>query len=151
MNKITCKKNTCILVLYVCLLNAVAVFAQNPNIDSLKKKLATNKEDTGRVNTLNELGSACYAERNYELSGHYGQLALTLAKKLNYPKGQAAAYGLVGRHYLKNNRYSEALQSFQPALEMNKKLGEHNEIAQSCIDIAGVQYNMGNYGEAVKY
>ena len=145
------KKNTSTLLLYVCLLSAAGAFAQNPAIDSLKKKLATSKADTGRINILTQLGSACYTARDYKCTGHYGQLALELAQKLKYKKGEAAAFGLIGRYHYKNNRDTAALGYFTPALKINLELGDPNETGQSYIDIAGPYYQMGNYSEALKY
>ena len=61
-------------------------------IDSLKQLLAIQKDDTNRVNTLNELGRQFLKRDDYENAGQNTNNALLLAKKLNFKKGQAIAY-----------------------------------------------------------
>ena len=62
-------------------------------IDSLKKLLAIQKDDTNRVNTLNELGRQFLKKDDYKNGEQCTNDALWLAKKLNFKKGQAIAYG----------------------------------------------------------
>ena len=88
------------LLIKICLFNFLLIFwfdmcAQSDSlkIDSLKKLLAIQKDDTNRVNTLNELGRQFLKKDDYKNGEQCTNDALWLAKKLNFKKGQAIAYG----------------------------------------------------------
>ena len=66
-------------------------FAQDAKIDSLKKVIAVSKDDTSKVNTLNELSKVIRTAKPLETI-RYGKEAIELATKLNYKKGLAYAY-----------------------------------------------------------
>src|SRR3954452_21163412 len=83
-----------ISLLFVYLMYASSAFTQ-PNlsdsvaIDSLKKVLLTEKEDTNKVNTLNELSYQLRSDKNTVTILKILKQNLALAKKMNFQKGQA--------------------------------------------------------------
>src|SRR5690349_17260248 len=77
------------------LLLAARMFSQDPQLDSLKKVLSTQGDDTTKVNTFFAITEIC--PENDILK--YAQQGLALAQKLNYKKGVAklslnVGYGL---------------------------------------------------------
>ena len=71
-------------------------FAQNKTLDSLNLVLKSTKQDTNRVNILNELTFAS-AQNDQETALDFVNQALLLAKKLNYKNGEAFAEYSIGR------------------------------------------------------
>src|SRR5687768_11888763 len=74
-----------------------AAYTQNNIIDSLKKVLKTQKEDTNKVNTLNELLQNQFqffqdAGTDVKHLMHYATEALYLSEKTNFKKGKGDAY-----------------------------------------------------------
>src|SRR6202008_574743 len=86
-------------LLFLFLLGSLAIHCQNsPVIDSLKNKIRSDKNDSDRVNTLNDLSWEYYLISDYPASLNYCKEGLSLAKKINYRKGIAnclVAFGLV--------------------------------------------------------
>jgi hypothetical protein len=71
----------------VCLFVFLSFFfsghTQNSYVDSLKKILATQKEDTNEVKILTSL-SYWYLQYSADTAAGYAQIASTLAEKLNF-------------------------------------------------------------------
>ena len=71
-----------------------AAYTQTAWIDSVKKVIATQKEDTNKVSTLINLSDAY--KLSYPDSGLvYAQQALSLAEKLNYDYGDILGQNLL--------------------------------------------------------
>src|SRR4051794_45569 len=88
-------------LLLVCIIFYSEVIAQVDSlyIDSLKRVLLTQKEDTNKVNTLNEL-SNYLSYQDTDSSFSYASLGLSLSQKLNYVKGEAQSCLILGRNDL---------------------------------------------------
>ena len=71
-------------------------FAQNKTLDSLNLVLKSTKQDTNRVNILNELAFAS-AQNDHETDLDIVNQALLLAKQLNYKNSEAFAEYSIGR------------------------------------------------------
>jgi hypothetical protein len=95
-----------ILVLYSFTGNAQNNINDPFKIDSLKKVLQTQKGDTNKVNTLNELSDKLWY--NYNNSLQYSKEALSLSGK----KGKAIAYFNIAWAFLMQSNYSEALKNY---------------------------------------
>ena len=68
----------------------VKVTAQQNTIDSLHQLLATTREDTIKVNLLNQL-SWNFSETKPDSNLFYGNQALELSKKIHYTEGEIFA------------------------------------------------------------
>ena len=86
--------NCSILVVVFFSLSNRPVFSQDKGIDSLKHVLLTAKEDTTKVNVLNDLSqSISIATRSapnkqeFEKAIQYSRTALSLSEKLEYQRG----------------------------------------------------------------
>src|SRR5207249_10195811 len=74
-------------------------FTQNNTIDSLQKVLRTQKEDSNKVNTLNELSNTLLIDNNYKNAMQFANEALLLSRKINFNKGEGIAYNNIGHIY----------------------------------------------------
>ncbi len=98
--------------LLVCLIFfiAKAVNAQNDvsEIERLKRAIAVQNDDSVKVKTLIELGSA-YLNVDQKEAIKYGNEARDLAEKINYIKGEGFSYKLIGQCFSKQGKYFEAI------------------------------------------
>lgn len=137
------------LILFLILTSFVS-FSQNETIDSLLTVLKTAKEDTMRVNTLNNLSFqfSLAADFNYQLT--YAMEALMLAKRLNWKKGQATALNNIGGAFEDKGDFAEALKNYLSSLKIWEEIGAKRGIA-FCYNNIGIIYDeIGNYEEALK-
>lgn len=96
-------------LLLFCLFSVVNCIAQNHQLDSLLNVFKIAKEDSNKVNILNNL----FLE--YEFSDEKKAKkclddALQLAKKIDYKKGEGTAYTLLGYFAEDKGNYAEALK-----------------------------------------
>ena len=118
--------------------------------ESLLQDLKKAKEDTNKVNTLEELYHAYTTNENYSEAAKYNNEAWLLAKKLGYIKGEARC--MVNKAYecQREKKWEEILTYSLPAAEMLK---QHNDTRTKarCITITGYGYYYGSiYPEAIK-
>src|SRR4051812_31279776 len=104
------------------------LYAQSDSvkIDSLKKILQTQKEDSNKVNTLNELSIAFSQTSDVKKSRQNAIEALALSEKINFEKGSANAHSLIGYSYMfsPDQNYIQALKSFNEALKIRIKIND---------------------------
>ena len=136
------------LLIYLFFVNAL--FAQNKQIDSLKNLLRTNKEDTNKVGVLNKIADKLLYVGNYETSLLYANQAKIIAEKLEFKKGLANAYNLIGVIYWRQGNYSLSLKNHFTALKIRKEVSSKHEMAASYNAIGTVYDALGNYPEALK-
>jgi signal transduction histidine kinase len=126
-------------------------FSQENKIDSLLKLLPSAKEDTNKVNLLNDLGKQYRLIGNSDSSKKHSDVALRLSEKLNFRKGKAFAYSCLGLICRTHGDFAQALKDLNTALKIWEELGSKQHIAGSYINIGLVYWNQGNYPEALKY
>ena len=132
------------------ILSAWSAYGQNNTIDSLRNLLPTQKEDTGKVNTLIAIGKTFDQIGDNNNAMKYASDALALAEKINYKKGQANAYQRIGRGYDNQLNFTDARRNYSNALKIREEIGDQHGIAFSTQSIADTYSNQGNYPEALK-
>jgi tetratricopeptide (TPR) repeat protein len=140
----------------VFLLFSLAAYTQNNTIDSLQKILQTQKEDTNKVNTLNELSKILIQKRNYDNALQYANNAISLARKTNFKKGEGMGYSLLGISYLYQGNYQDALKNSLIALRILKESELNLEIVclsmgYTSICIGTIYKRQNNFKEASQY
>jgi signal transduction histidine kinase len=120
------------------------------SIDSLKYELAQAKEDSGKVNLLNNLSQRYLRGDQYNDAKRYAGDALVLARKLNFKRGLATAHFQLGEADRRLGNFDEALYNLRTALAMRKENNESRGIAVCHHSIGWIYDNMGNYGEALQ-
>jgi len=131
------KKVTCFLFLF---LVTLFLSAQQNNNDSLRQLLFVAKEDTTKVNLLNQL-SRNFNESKPDSNLFYGLQALELSRKINYNKGEIdALLNTCAGLTLKGN-YSKALENGLDALKKSEASYNDRQMAISFLSI-GVIYSI---------
>ena len=125
-------------------------------IDSLKSVLVTEKEDTNKVNTLNELSAFLNHDRNSAMQ--YAKEAVSLSQKINFKNGEGNAYYQMGIAEAGSNYVGErgninaAVAYFNNAIAIFRKLNNQTRIADSYESLANIYANLSqNYPETEKY
>ena len=115
--------------LAICLSHFISL-GQQAKIDSLLTHLKTDKNDTTKVNRLNDLcrGYVDIGEQDKGLP--YGIEALQLAKivpvekKSGWPKGIAQSYNNIGTVYYNQGNYDNALENHFAAIKIREEYGD---------------------------
>jgi serine phosphatase RsbU (regulator of sigma subunit) len=128
----------------------LAATAQPNRTDSLLRLLKTLPEDTMRVMVLNDVSFAYY-NSDAKQAKQYAQAAIDLAKKIDYPKGLARGYNVMGVAYQYQDDYPTALEYHQKALAIREQIRDSTGIASSINNIGIVFYSLKNFPEALKY
>jgi tetratricopeptide (TPR) repeat protein len=136
-------------LLYLFMLVTVICQAQQNIIDSLTLVLKKQKDDTIKVNILNDLSKQTVFQGNNEQSLKYSQAALELSEKLNYQKGIAKAYSAKGLVNWNKGNYKEALNYFSQSLNISKKIGDRKGIAVAYNNTGLIYMLQGNNKEAL--
>jgi signal transduction histidine kinase len=145
-----------ILILYLLMSFPFEAYTQNNTIDSLKRALETEKEDTNKVNTLNFLSDAIRTKTydtntgEYTHSIFYAQQALNLSKKINFERGKRKAWKNIGTVYFFQKNYPEALKYYSFNLKSEEQAGNKFESAELYRLIGNLYNEQKNYPEAIK-
>jgi Tfp pilus assembly protein PilF len=102
-----------LLFIFIITVHATGIAQQDKIADSLLNVLKTQKEDTNRVNTLNQLARTYLRKGDDSLAMKYANDVIASAAKLNFPRGIILGYRCLGFVY--NNAGNEELarKSFQ--------------------------------------
>lgn len=141
------------LLLISLVLLSVAAQAQKTGpalVDSLVKRLSWVKEDTNKVILLLDI-SFYAAKLNPKKTIHYGNQALALSKKLEYPSGEAGANRNIGMGYGAQSLYVRALQYYFKSLRSYEELDDQMGIAKVKLSIGLVYTDQKDYENALKY
>ena len=138
---------------FLFLLYSFASNGQNNAIDSLTRVLQTQKEDTNKINTINQL-SREYLNvdgRNNALAEDYARQALILSDKLDFLKGKAFAFQTIGSRMELQGKFVEARNKYDSAIQCYEKIGDKNGMADVCGSIASSYFGEQNAPEALNY
>lgn len=119
-------------------------------IDSLLMQLPNTKEDTNKVILLNDLCFTSYSI-NPDEGLRYGNLALELAKKLNWKQGIANATGRIGTNYFGKADYPKTLEHWLKALQLNEELQNKKAIGINLGNIGNVYLIQSDFSKALEY
>jgi len=119
-------------------------------IDSLQSILRTLPDDTCRVNSLIEL-SYSYGEIDVLKMIETAHKALACAKRNNFEKGIAQAYGLLGGGYAEAGNNRKAVEYYLQALRIDEKRKDLQEIAQNYHDIGCIYTTENEFEEGLRY
>lgn len=136
------------------------IFSQKSTTDSLSIELQKAKEDTNKVNILINL-SLKLLHSYPDSSISYAEKGLSLAKKLNYKKGEADLFNNLGNINRNLGQYDQAISSYQNAVEIFTEFTKSSDIylnsfgkkgiANGYKGLGTVAYMQGNYNSAINY
>jgi len=122
----------------------------DPQIDSLKRILASQKIDSIKVNTLNSIGSL-YLDIDLNEAIKYGNEARDLAEKVKYRKGLGYAYKLIGLGYAYLNNNIEADINFKESLEVFESINFKEGISNMLSNLGSLNSTLGEETKAIDY
>ncbi len=132
-------------VLSVCFIQA-----QTKWIDSVKKVLLTQKEDTNKVKLLADLGER-YSVFAPDSAFLYGQQALALAKTLHSDEGIFWSIVTINKGLYALGNYALELDYAFQAWPIGQKLNNTYTLGWSNGMMGDCYYNLGQYNEALKH
>jgi len=135
------------IALFLC---SVFAFGQQAKIDSLQKLLATDKEDTSRIKNMNKLSWTYIGIGQYGPAVKTATMAITLGKKVNYEKGLADSYNMLGNVYLRQGDLRGAEQNFLISMDIQKSRGDKKGMAAAYNNLALVYEYLGELGKALE-
>jgi signal transduction histidine kinase len=126
------------------------LFAQNKDIDSLKKVLPTYAEsDSNYINTLNELAYKYYTI-NPDTTFILAERSISLAQQSHYNRGQIEAIRNKGLTFWVKGDYTQALKLYLEALRIAEKIDYQKGIASLYNNMANIYRLQGKYLEALE-
>lgn len=138
------------ILFYSLFLISFICMPQYNKIDSLITVLKTAKEDTNKVNTLNSLAANLYSV-NADSTILLVQQAITLSNKINFKKGEAFAYTIIGLAYQVKGDNGKALKNHIAALKIYEGLDNNGGIVQCLGNIGNVYSEQADYPHALEY
>ena len=138
------------IILFFIFLHSITAYTQTAWIDSVKKVLPTQKEDTNKVNVLNILSNS-YADSYADTGLAYAQQALDLAEKLNYEWGIWESEISLARSLTTLGNYPLSLNYSFKALALAKKMNNLYAIGWTIGALADCYYNLGEYNTSLRY
>lgn len=149
--------SVCFIILFLVFFVNLSLFAQEHHliqkkkIDSLTAVLhKQSSSDTLTANRMNDLSVLLVRERQLELATSYAQKAKKISEELNFKRGEAIAYTIIGVIYMYKDNYPEALKNYLAGLKIDEESGDKRGMADFHNHI-GIVYNyQGNYPEALK-
>jgi tetratricopeptide (TPR) repeat protein len=118
------------------------ISAQDSRIDSMVIALQGMREDTVKVNTMNEIAAAIY-RTDPDKAISYSQEAKALAEQLIFPRGLALAYKNIGLGYYMQGNYVEASKNWEPSMEIYQELGDDQMVANILNNLGSVYVTIG--------
>jgi tetratricopeptide (TPR) repeat protein len=118
--------------------------AQNPQIDSLKKLLFVEREDTQRVNEIAALSKQLILIGDFDSAMYYNQKANLLSSKIKFKKGLAVSYTYYGLIYFSKGNYHEAVKNYYLSLKLREELKDKAGIAATYHNLGNVYYSQKN-------
>lgn len=138
-----------LVFVFLFLLSAPCLMAQDATADSLRRLIEESKPDTTRVDLLIKLAKNL---RSTDLNRaiEIAKEALKLSEKLQFNSGAAQAYNTLGLCYYFLNNYPEALIHWQNAKEMFELTGDMSGVANVLSNMGAIYHNQSEYTKAIE-
>lgn len=147
------KNNIALSLLLTFLTIPLMVSAQKQGaarIDSLLSELQHIKEDSNGVNLLGDLSNS-YETVDPNQGIKYATRARTLASKINWKKGEAAALNNLGNNYYYKGAMPDAAEAYFQAMKLHEEIGNENGIGAASGNLGNVYQRQKNYPKALEY
>lgn len=127
-------------------------WAQTPQkqIDSLQLQLKNERNDTLRVNILNQI-TRTSASIDLKKATAYAQQALSEAKKAKWIKGIATSEKYLGNVLMESGQREEALIHFVKAYGLFIKIGDKEGQITALYNLGNIHQHANQYADALEY
>ena len=119
-------------------------------VDSLKRSLSDNTEDSNRVFTLLRLSNT-YSDFERDTAMQYAQEALTLAQHSNFKKGEAQSLNMIGSILEGVSNYPKSFEYRIESLKIAEQINNNTLIAALYNNLARVSTERPDYKTALEY
>ena len=126
------------------------VCAQNATIDSLMKKLESEKIDAAKLELFLKIAKN-YRRSNTDSAIYYAESGFNLAKSMSDTLRMAMFYNQLGNIYKNMSDFENAMSFHLKALEFREKINDKKGIAQSLNNLGVVNFIDKNYDKAMDY
>ena len=123
--------------------------AENARLDNLLAVLEQSAKDTGRVFLLIDIADELIRNNPGEALT-YAKKAVDLSKKLNFKRGVAESYNMLGSCFYHTSDFQRAIQSFESAKGIYQELNDIEGVAIICNNIGGINLKLGYYREGLE-
>lgn len=142
-------RNCFIIFLFAfCRLSTVSCFAQQAVVDSLSNVVKSTKEDTVKVNALNELFLQLEFSDGIKAKEFLVQ-AENLSNKANFKKGLATTHIYWGYFYEDQADYTSAIAHYQASLKLFIVLSDQGGVLNAYNNIGNVFFLQSKYSQAL--
>ena len=139
------------LILPLPLLMILCSFGQDLHyIDSLRNILNRGGSDTARTDALYQISHE-FINVNADSCIHYARQGLSLAKKINYKKGQNFCMDYLAVGLVIKGNYTNSLPLFFEALQEAEKYGYADRMGSLLNNIGDTYAELGDYNRAIVY
>ncbi|MFN3341559.1 MAG: tetratricopeptide repeat protein [Flavobacteriales bacterium] len=121
------------------------------NLDSLKNLLDLAGEDTSKVNLFLSLSYTSMVEGLYQDEMDYAKQAKALAIKLNWQKGVAQSFSMIGSAYDDFGMLDSAEHQYLESIAISKILRDYSSMAKTYFDLAFCFHQNHDYDAAQNY
>lgn len=127
-------------------MGTVRLFAQNNDIKLKLNALAEVKEDTQKVNILNEIAFKFYA-KNIDSTKKYALQALEIAKRIDFKKGIGKSFCNLGIYYsqIKPPNKEKALEYLKQYLSIAQQINDYKEIGNAFDNLSFFYFDNQDY------
>ena len=139
-------KKILIIFLFLSFINSIN--AQQQSKDSLIRIIDQDRNDIAEVNALINLA---IQQTQFDSAVIYAQQGLSLAKKINYIKGEGDCLWILGSSNGKLKNFSLAIQYGLEALKIYTGLKDDVGMVESCMILQGPYREAGDYRKALIY
>ena len=140
--------------IYALLLLALSInlsAQSNSKIDSLKNALKSAKEDTNKVNLLDQIVEEYVSIMLRDTAFNYAKTGLSISRKLKYKKGIVVHLKNLSDYYVRKQNQSKALELIFEAYKIAEEENLEFESIQVLSGISFAYTSFNDYKEAIKY
>src|SRR6187399_722787 len=127
-----------IMNVFLFVLYSFTANGQNSTIDSLRKVLQTENEDTTKANTLNQLSLALINNGHKIEAFEEINKAIQVSRKINFRKGEAVAYNNKSSIFFYEGDYPAALINSEIAIKIFHEAGLKSEEAGAIVSAGNI-------------
>src|SRR4051812_10031741 len=143
-------KKLALTILFLQFFSPTEAQKYSPNPDSLKLLLSKAEHDTDKVLLLADIGYT-YSFLQVDTGIIYAQKAISLARQLNYKKGEAAAMSAYGWAFWASGNYDKAAEMALKSLNLYKSLQDYVMTVYLYNQLTVLYRDAGDYQQALRY
>lgn len=142
------RKRLLFLALFYCLMFLDILVAQSSRVDSLERLLSGYQvDDTVKVNWLNQIAAAVFQSDSSKAIGNATQ-AMLLSNRLNFNKGKAESFWVLGKAVSYHRSDSLALDYFKNAVAVAEASGDQPALMKYLTSLGLTYSSVGSIDSA---